>query len=325
MSSSHTSMGSPHAHEEPHGRAHAHHDHTHHHGHAPDGHGGAFAAGIALNLIIVVAEIAYGVIGHSMALLSDAAHNASDVLGLALAWAATFLARRKPSARRTYGLRRMTILAALGNAVFLLVGTGGVGWEAIRRMRDPGTVDARIVMVVAGGAAVINGASALLFSKGRHEDLNLRSAFLHLAGDAAIAAGVVVAGFVVLETGWTIVDPVTSLLVSFLVLYSTWSLLKDSLNLALDAVPGGIDPEEVRSFLCELPGVTEIHDLHIWAMSTTENALTAHLVMPERAGSPAFLGDVCKTLHERFRIEHATLQVEPPDAPACRQAPEETI
>jgi cobalt-zinc-cadmium efflux system protein len=220
----------------------------------------------------------------------------------------------------------MTILAALGNAVFLLVGTGGVGWEAIRRMADPGPVNARVVMVVAGGAAVINLLSALLFSKGRHEDLNLRSAFLHLAGDAAIAAGVVVSGLIVLLTGWTRVDPITSLLVSVLVLYSTWSLLKDSLNLALDAVPEGIDPEEVREFLSRLPGVTEIHDLHIWAMSTTENALTAHLVMPETSGSPAFLGDVCKALHERFRIEHSTLQVEPPDAPApCRQAPAESI
>jgi cobalt-zinc-cadmium efflux system protein len=228
--------------------------------------------------------------------------------------------------RRTYGLRRMTILAALGNAVFLLVGTGGVSWEAIRRLPAPGPVDAKVVMAVAGGASVINLASALLFSKGRHGDLNLRSAFLHLAGDAAIAAGVVVSGLIVLETGWTRVDPITSLIVSLLVLYSTWSLLKDSLNLALDAVPEGIDPEEVRSFLSTLPGVSEIHDLHIWAMSTTENALTAHLVMPENVGSPAFLGDVCKTLHERFRIEHSTLQVEPPDAPApCRQAPEESV
>jgi cobalt-zinc-cadmium efflux system protein len=307
------------------------HEHGHDHGHAhglgkSGGHGRAFAAGILLNLLIVFAEIAYGIVGHSMALLSDAAHNASDVLGLALAWAATILARRKPSARRTYGMRRMTILAALGNAVFLLVGTGGVGWEAIRRMGDPGPVNARVVMVVAGGAAVINLVSALFFSKGRHEDLNLRSAFLHLAGDAAIAAGVVASGLVVLVTGWTRVDPITSLVVSVLVLYSTWSLLKDSLNLALDAVPEGIDPEEVRAFLSRLPGVTEIHDLHIWAMSTTENALTAHLVMPENAGSPAFLGDVCKALHDKFRIEHSTLQVEPPDAPApCRQAPEETI
>jgi cobalt-zinc-cadmium efflux system protein len=324
----------PHAHAQPHSHAHSHepthshaHAHSHSHAHSPgSGHGRAFAVGILLNLVIVVAEVAYGVLGHSMALLSDAAHNASDVLGLALAWAATLLARRKPSARRTYGLRRMTILAALGNAVFLLVGTGGVGWEAIRRMPAPGPVDARIVMVVAGGAAVVNLLSALLFSKGRHSDLNVRSAFLHLAGDAAIAAGVVVSGLVVLETGWTRVDPITSLVVSVLVLYSTWSLLKDSLNLALDAVPEGIDPEEVRAFLCGLPGVSEIHDLHIWAMSTTENALTAHLVMPDNAGSPAFLGDVCKALHERFRIEHSTLQVEPPDAPApCRQAPEETL
>jgi cobalt-zinc-cadmium efflux system protein len=312
-----------------HGHDHGKEGHAHHHAGAhlpPDAHSRAFAAGIALNLAIVVAEVAYGIVGHSMALLSDAAHNASDVLGLALAWAATAVARRKPSARHTYGLRRMTILAALGNAVFLLVGTGGVGWEAIRRLGSPGEVDARIVMIVAGGAAVVNGASAMLFSKGRHKDLNLESAFLHLAGDAAIAAGVVLSGLLVWKTGWTLLDPITSLVVSALVLLSTWSLLKASLNLALDAVPAGIDPEEVRAFLADLPGVNEVHDLHIWAMSTTENALTAHLVMPDATGKSTFLGDVCKTLHERFHIEHSTLQVEPPNAPSpCRLAPEETL
>lgn len=319
-----------HDHGHPDGHDHRHGAKGHDHdapGHpSPETHSGAFAAGIALNLAIVAAEIVYGVVGHSMALISDAAHNASDVLGLALAWAATAVARRKPSARHTYGLRRMTILAALANAVFLLVGTGGVGWEAIRRLASPGDVDARIVMVVAGGAALVNGASAMLFSKGRHKDLNLQSAFLHLAGDAAIAAGVVLSGLVVLKTGFTLLDPITSLVVSGLVLVSTWSLLRASLNLALDAVPEGIDPEEVRAFLSALPGVTEVHDLHIWAMSTTENALTAHLVIPESKGSAAFLGDVCKALYERFHIEHSTLQVEPPDAPSpCRLAPEETL
>jgi cobalt-zinc-cadmium efflux system protein len=309
-----------HDHANSHGHAHGH-DHAH-----GDTHSRAFAIGIGLNLAIVAAEVLYGVAGHSMALLSDAAHNASDVLGLALAWAASLVARRKPSARHTYGLRRMTILAALGNAVFLLVGTGGVGWEAIRRLAAPGAVDARLVMLVAGGAAVVNAASAMLFMKGRHGDLNLESAFLHLAGDAAIAAGVVLSGLLVWKTGWTLADPLTSLVVSGLVLLSTWSLLKASLNLALDAVPAGIDVDEVRAFLAELPGVSEIHDLHIWAMSTTENALTAHLVMPDSHGKAAFLGDVCKTLHERFHIEHSTLQVEPPDAPSpCRLAPEETL
>jgi cobalt-zinc-cadmium efflux system protein len=316
----------PHTHDHSHPGAHE--GHGHHVGAhlPPESHSGAFAAGIALNLAIVAAEVVYGVMGHSMALLSDAAHNASDVLGLALAWAATAVARRKPSARHTYGLRRMTILAALGNAVFLLVGTGGVGWEAIRRLGSPGDVDARTVMIVAGGAAAINGASALLFSKGRHKDLNLQSAFLHLAGDAAIAAGVVLSGLIVWKTGWTVLDPITSLVVSALVLLSTWALLKASLNLALDAVPAGIDPEEVRAYLSDLPGVTEVHDLHIWAMSTTENALTAHLVMPEPGGNATFLGDACKVLSERFHIEHSTLQVEPPDAPSpCRLAPEETL
>jgi cobalt-zinc-cadmium efflux system protein len=322
----HSGKGHDHAHAAPHAHAHGH-SHGHAHSHAPSGgHGQAFAIGIVLNLGIVVAEVTFGVIGQSMALLADAAHNASDVLGLALAWGATILVRRKPSRRHTYGLRRISILAALANAVLLLVGTGGVGWEAIRRMGSPGAVNAHIVMLVAGGAVVVNGASALLFSRGRHSDLNVQSAFLHLAGDAAIAAGVVASGLLVLTTGWLLIDPITSLIVSFLVLLSTWSLLKRSLNLALDAVPEGIDPEQVRAFLAKLPGVNEIHDLHIWAMSTTENALTAHLVMPENAGHPAFLGDVCKELHERFHIEHSTLQVELPDAPSpCRLAPEETI
>jgi cobalt-zinc-cadmium efflux system protein len=319
----HQAKGHDHAHAHSHAHAGA---HGHAHSHAPSGHGRAFGIGIALNLAIVVVEVAYGVIGQSMALLADAAHNASDVLGLALAWTATILARSKPSRRHTYGLRRISILAALANAVLLLVGTGGVGWEAIRRMGSPGAVNARIVMLVAGAAVAVNGASALLFSRDRHTDLNVESAFLHLAGDAAIAAGVVASGFLVMTTGWSLIDPITSLVVSFLVLLSTWSLLKRSLNLALDAVPEGIDPEQVRVFLAKLPGVREIHDLHIWAMSTTENALTAHLVMPENAGSPAFLGDVCKELHERFHIEHSTLQVELPDAPSpCRLAPDETI
>jgi cobalt-zinc-cadmium efflux system protein len=308
------------------GHPHHHGDHHGAHGHAAVSHGRAFAIGIALNLGIVVTELAYGFASHSMALIADAAHNASDVLGLGIAWAATVLMKRKPSKRHTYGLRRISILAALANAVLLLVGTGGVGWEAIRRLEEPGAVDGRTVMFVAGAAVVVNGASALLFMHDRRRDLNIRSAFLHLSGDAAIALGVVVSGWIILMTGWSWVDPLVSLFVSALVLLSTWSLLRRSFNLALDAVPDGIDPEAVRTFLSKLPGVTEVHDLHIWAMSTTENALTAHLVMPGDAYGPAFLGEVCKSLHDVFHIEHSTLQVEPENAPSpCRLAPEETV
>ena len=294
-----------------------HHDHQH----GPTSYGRAFAIGISLNIAIVVIEVIYGLLSHSMALVADAGHNTGDVLGLALAWGATVLAKRTPSTKRTYGLRRMSILVALANAVVLLVATGGVGWEAIRRLGDPGTVDARTVMVVAAIAVAINGASALLFIAGSKHDLNIRGAFLHLAGDAAIALGVVASGGVILATGWTVVDPIVSLVVSALVLLTTWSVLRRSLDLALDAVPEHIDAEKVRIYLTTLPGVSEVHDLHIWAMSTTETALTAHLVSA-RSDDPQFLGGVCKELRVKFRIEHATLQIEPPNGDLCRQAPE---
>ncbi len=306
------------------------HDHGHG-GHRPHGQDDAgkrraFLIGIVLNLVLVLVEVGYGLVAHSMALLADAGHNLGDVLGLILAGGAALLAKRKPTKLRTYGYRRLTVLAALANAIFLLVATGGVVWESFRRLRSTETVDAGTVLVVALLAAVVNAISASLFFAGRREDLNTRAAFVHLAGDAAIALGVVGASLVIEWTGWAWVDPATGLLVSVLILVSTWALLRSSLDLVLDAVPDGIDIDAVRAFLGQLPRVRDVHDLHVWAMSTTETALTAHLVMPSSPREPTFLSSTCRELHERFGIEHATLQVDPEEAPdLCRLAPEETL
>jgi cobalt-zinc-cadmium efflux system protein len=303
------------------------HDHGHdHHAHAHEGTGRAFAIGIVLNAAIVVVEVVYGILSHSMALFADAGHNLGDVLGLALAGGATVLARRAPTRRRTYGFRRITLLSALANGVVLLVATGAIAWESIRRLVEPEPVDAKTVIGVAAVAAVVNGASALLFLRGRKDDLNVRAAFVHLAGDAGIAAGVVVASFVVLRTAWLWVDPLASLAVAALILVSTWSLLRRAMGLVLDAVPEQIDIDAVYGYLASLPCVAEVHDLHVWAMSTTETALTAHLVMPPNSCAPSFLSDICHELHERFGIEHPTLQVDPQDAPRpCKLASDEAV
>jgi cobalt-zinc-cadmium efflux system protein len=298
--------------------------HGHAHGPAPGaGLGRAFVWGIALNLGFVVVESIYGVLAHSIALVADAAHNFGDVLGLVLAGVATLLAQRAPSARRTYGMRRTTILAALANAIVLLVGVGAVAWEAIGRLRTPAAIDGRTVMIVATVGIVINAGSAALFARRRHTDVNLRAAYMHLVADAAVSAGVVAAGLVLLLTGWSWVDPLVSLLVSATILIGTWSILRESLNLALDAVPPGIDPEAVRAHLEGIAGVVEVHDLHIWAMSTTETALTAHLVMQTASCHPEVSRVVGNELERRFAFHHSTLQVEPPDAPGeCVQAPQ---
>ncbi|HEU4407712.1 MAG TPA: cation diffusion facilitator family transporter [Polyangiaceae bacterium] len=282
--------------------------------------------GTALNLTFVAIEFGYGLAAHSMALVADAAHNLGDVLGLVLAWVATILARRKPSPRRTYGLRSSTILAALANAVLLLAAVGAVAWEAVGRLRAPGAVEGKTMLGVAAVGVVVNAASAAMFVRGSKDDVNVRGAFLHLAADAAVSAGVVIAGAIIMATGWAWLDPAVSLAVSAVVLVSTWSLLRDAVNLALQAVPDHIDPDEVRRHLAGLPGVTEVHDLHIWAMSTTEVALTAHLVMPGASYHASFLHDVGRVLHDTFRIDHTTLQVEPSGAPeACRQADEGVV
>jgi cobalt-zinc-cadmium efflux system protein len=309
----------------------------HGHGEAQAGHGhghgdptatpaSAFAIGIGLNLTFVVVEVVYGLLAHSMALVADAGHNLGDVLGLGLAWGAALLAKRRPTLQRTYGLRGTTILASLTNSVVLLFVTGGIAWESVRRLLAPEQVHGATVIVVALVGVVINGASALLFMAGRKGDLNIRSAFMHLAADAALALGVAVAATVMMFTGWAWIDPVVSVLLSAFILASTWSLLKDSTNLILAGVPEGIDGEAVRRFLSELPGVQEVHDFHVWAMSTTENALTAHLVMPTDKCHPKFLGDACHAIQEKFGVGHCTLQVESPDAPhRCGQAPEGAV
>jgi cobalt-zinc-cadmium efflux system protein len=285
----------------------------HHHPRAT--HDGAFALGVALNLAFVVMEAVFGVIAASTALLADAAHNFSDVLGLLLAWGASHLARRPRSPRRTYGWRSSTILAAMLNAIVLLVVTGGVAWEAVKRLWSPVAVGGGTVAWVALVGVGVNAATAALFARGRRTDLNIRGAFLHMAADAAVSAAVVGAGLAIVATGRLWIDPVATLLVAAVILASTWGLLRQSVNLALHAVPEGIDPEGVDAYLRSLPGVTAVHDVHIWAMSTTETALTAHLVRQEAHDDDAIIGEATRVLHERFGIHHTTLQWERgPDA-----------
>ena len=315
-----------HGHDDQSHHGHTHHGHGHHgHSHAPASFGLAFFVGITLNSGFVLLETAYGLIAGSMALVADAGHNLADVLGLALAWWATNLAQKAPSARRTYGFKRSSILASLVNAVVLLIGVGGIAVEALRRLAVPAPVDGDTVVWVAAVGIAINGFTALLFMSGSKGDLNIRGAFLHLAADAVVSLGVVVAGVVIGLTQWLWLDPVTSLAISAVILLGTWSLLKESLDLALDAVPTRIDPGAVRAFLHELPGVSEVHDLHIWAMSTTETALTAHLVRPGGGLDDALLDAAAETLSRRFGIAHATFQVEAGDGAACRLAPPSVV
>jgi cobalt-zinc-cadmium efflux system protein len=292
-------------HHHPHGDQHA-----HPHAHAPADFGRAFAIGIGLNLAFVAIEVIYGIYGHSVALLSDAGHNLGDVLGLAVAWGATMLARRPPTPRFTYGLGATSILAALLNALFLLIAVGAISWEAVIRLMHPAPVAGDVVMIVAAIGIFINGATALMFASGRKGDLNIRGAFLHMLADAVIAAGVVVTGLVIKLTGAAWLDPVASLVVNVLIVWGTWTLLRDSLAMSLNAVPPSIEPDQVRGFLETLPGVTRLHDLHIWAMSTTETALSGHLVMPDGRGGDAFLKRTCEELQRRFGIGHVTLQIE---------------
>jgi cobalt-zinc-cadmium efflux system protein len=293
--------------------------------HAPANFGRAFAIGIALNLAFVVAEIVYGVLGNSVALLADAGHNMSDVLGLAVAWLATLLAKRAPSAKFTFGLGGSSILAALFNAAFLLVVVGGLSWEALGRLLQPQEVAGKTVMVVAAVGIVINGICAWLFASGRDGDLNIRGAFAHMAADAVVSAGVVVAGLVILLTGWHWLDPVVSLVVNLVIVVGTWSLLTGSLNMSLNAVPPGIDLDKVRAFLEQLPGVSELHDLHVWPLSTTSTALTCHLVIPAGYPGDRFVHDTCHELNERFGIGHATIQIETDPSLECRLAPDQVV
>jgi cobalt-zinc-cadmium efflux system protein len=298
------------------GRAHGHeHRHAHaagrhSHGHLPGNFDRAFAVGVGLNVGFVIAELAFGLRTNSLALIADAGHNLGDVLALVLAWAGTVLARRVPTPRRTYGMRRFSILAAIANAGILLIAVGAIAVEALDRLRHPAPIEAGVVSAVAAFGIVINLGTAFGFMRGRHDDLNIRGAFLHMLGDAAASAGVVAAGLLIRATGLLWIDPVVSLLLAALITWSTWGLARDSVNLALDAVPAGIDPHEVEGMLRDLEGVVEVHDLHIWGMSTTDVALTAHLIRPCHGGEDALLAVATRELRERFGIAHATLQVE---------------
>ena len=282
----------------------------HHHHHAPPDYNRAFVAAVLLNVGFVIIEVFYGVMSGSLALLTDAGHNLSDVLGLLLAWGAAALAKRRPSAHRTYGFSRATIIASLFSGLLLMGAVGAIGWEAVNRLFDAPQPAGKTIMIVAAIGVVINTATALFFLSGKDRDLNIRGAFLHMAADAAVSLGVVVSGALILFYGLNWIDPVISLVIAAVIFLSTWGLLRDSLNLAVDAVPRGVDPQAVRAYLTGLPGVEAIHDLHIWPMSTTETALTAHMVMSTLPDSDEFLCEVANVLHERFSIMHTTIQLE---------------
>ena len=308
-----------------HSHSHAH-DHSHGqagHGHAPDSFGRAFAIGAALNTAFVIAELIFGYAANSLALISDAVHNLSDVVALLLAWGAAWLSQKQPTQRHTYGYRRASILAALFNAGLLLVAVGGIVVEAVNRLYSPAPVAGWTVVVVAALGVAVNGFTALLFMRGRHGDLNIRGVYLHMAADAGVSLGVVVAALIIMLTGWLWLDPAISLVIAAMVFWSGWGLARDSVNLALDGVPRGIELAEVKDYLAGLEGVAEVHDLHIWAMSTNETALTAHLVRPG-GSDDAFLHGVCEELSLRFNIHHSTLQVEAA-AEVCKLAPAERV
>jgi cobalt-zinc-cadmium efflux system protein len=299
----------------------------HEHNHSPDhlqasiNYSKAFAIGIALNVSYVAVEAVFGLLTQSLALVADAGHNLTDVLSLLLAWGASEFGQRKPSKRFTYGLRSSSILASLANAIILLIAVGAIGWEALRRFSQPQEVAGVTVMVVAGFGVLINAATALLFMSGRHRDLNIKGAFLHMIADAGVSFGVVLAGLAIKLTGLNWIDPAMSLVVVVVIAIGTWGLLRESIKLALQAVPEGVDLEKVQNYFASLPNVIAVHDLHIWPMSTTQTALTAHLEMPNGSGGDEFLHCICRHLHDEFQIEHCTIQIEQ-DAKTCSLAPE---
>lgn len=294
---------------------------SHHHHHAPPDYNRAFAAGVILNVGFVIVEAVFGVLSNSLALLTDAGHNLSDVLGLLLAWGAATLAKRRPSARRTYGYSRATIIASLFSGLLLMGAVGAIGWEAINRLMLPAQPAGKTIMIVAAIGVVVNTVTALFFISGKDHDLNIRGAFLHMAADAAVSLGVVASGALILYFGFIWIDPVISLVIAAVIFLSTWGLLRDSLNLAVDAVPRNVDPEAVREYLSGLPGVRAIHDLHIWPMSTTDTALTAHMVMDVFPQGDQFLNDIALVLQKRFSINHPTIQLERQDSEVtCHQA-----
>jgi cobalt-zinc-cadmium efflux system protein len=318
----------------PHDHPHDHHDHDHnsghgheggHHHHAPASFGPRFLLAAGINAVFIAVEVVYGLHANSLALLADAGHNVSDVLGLLMAWGAWALARQKPGGSFTYGLRGASILAALFNALLLMVAVGGIVWEAAHRFTLLQAVAGETVMWVAALGILVNGFTAWLFAGGQG-DLNIRGAFLHLAADAAVSAAVVVSGLVILQTGWLWVDPLLSIAVSVVIVLGTWGLLRESVRLALQGVPRGIDPTAVKGYLAKLPGIRDVHDLHIWGMSTTEVALTAHVTMPDGHPGDSFLHTVAEDLKHQFGIGHVTIQIETGDGShPCSLAPEDSL
>ena len=292
------------------GHHHHGHDHGHGHHHGPAAYDRAFAIGIALNLLYVLAEVTAGLWTGSVALLADAGHNLSDVLGLAIAWGGASLARRPATKRFTYGLKGSTILAALANALLLMIALGAIALEATQRFAEQAPVPGLTVSAVAGGGILVNGFTAWLFARGRHGDINIRGAYLHMAADAVVSAGVMLAGILIWATGAVWIDPLVSLTIVGVIFWRTWEMLRETAEMAVAGVPRGIDYDQVRMSLRTLPGVDRVHDLHIWPMSTTEPVLTAHLVMPAGCPGDAFLADARAMLHDRFGIGHATIQVE---------------
>jgi cobalt-zinc-cadmium efflux system protein len=294
---------------------------NHHHHHAPPDYNRAFAVGVVLNVGFVIIEAFYGLMSGSLALLTDAGHNLSDVLGLLLAWGAVLLAKKRPSSRRTYGYSRATIIASLFSGLLLMGAVGAIGWEAANRLMDPPVPAGKTIMIVAAIGVLINTVTALFFISGKDKDLNIRGAFLHMTADAVVSLGVVVSGALIMFYGLNWVDPLISLVIAAVIFLSTWGLLRDSLNLAVDAVPRNVDPDAVREYLSGLPGVRDLHDLHIWPMSTTDTALTAHLVMNPMPKGDRFLNDVAHLLADRFSINHATIQLERHDSDViCNQS-----
>lgn len=302
-----------HGHDHDHGAGHDHGSH----GHGPTDYGRAFAIGVTLNIVFVVVEAVFGIMSGSMALVADAGHNLSDVLGLLVAWGATILAKRSPSERFTYGFKSSSILAALINAALLLVAIGAIALEAGQRLLNPEPVNSGTMIAVAAVGIVINTATALLFISGSKHDINIRGAFLHMAADALVSVGVLVSGVVIGMTGLNWIDPATSLVIVAVIGIGTWGLLKDSVKLSLLGVPPGISHGEVDGFLRAMPGVEGVHDLHIWPLGTTETALTAHLLMPGGHPGDAFLRELAETMKKRFRIGHTTIQIELNDGEPC--------
>lgn len=285
------------------------HDH-HHHSHEIKNYNRAFGIGVTLNIVFVIIEVFYGLVADSLALIADAGHNLSDVMSLLLAWGASYLATKQPTDQRTYGLRKVTIMASLLSAVLLFIALGGIAWESIERISSPQPVNGLTVIVVAAIGVVINTLTALLFVKGQKHDLNIRAAYLHMAADAAISLGVVIAGIAILVTGWLWLDPFISLFIVLFIIIGTWNLLKDSINLSIDAVPQGINLSEIKSYLMGLNSISDIHDLHVWALSTTDTALTVHLVTKNELIDNDLLQEIQEHLHHHFHISHATIQIE---------------